>query len=385
MKVLRVWISLFVISIFIILAGCGGGKIDYIDDGLNQAPFSKDDIISVKTKTSTVDANGKFQEIVFNHSDSDPSIISCDEGTFQEGVVITVKEIKTTNLGLNPIGSQKYKYLHVITATLGNQAIDEVLILNKPIKLILPTRHLGTDGICYVGVRNSDNDLWTYSRLSDSEIVSLNIHSSRLVEKLPTHYTFYLYKANIQLALFSINQISERDNITADSLTASFTPVIAYKNGTFLNDLNVELTLKGFNLDKLRPSDLETLITYKSRKKNPDTLKANNIACIFKNYGKNNKAVDGNNSLFSHSISISNFDSNFMSGEAKISFTLNLKGVKTQEFSNEFFIELSSISKINNLIPFTYTCCLSFNLKEKSNESSDPNTNTSTNTNSSTD
>ena len=59
----------------------------------------------------------------------------------------------------------------MISALQGNENAEGVTVLNKPITVTLPTNHLGREGICYVGVRNSENDPWTYTRLEKSGTV----------------------------------------------------------------------------------------------------------------------------------------------------------------------------------------------------------------------
>lgn len=143
---------LIVVTIIAFLYGCGGGG------GGKSAPFANNEIISSETKDSTV-IDGKLSPITFSHTDSGETKISCADGTFPDGVKLNVQEFQTTDTGLNPLGTPQNIYVYKISASSANGSTD-VSVLDKPLTIILPTTHLGTEGICYVGVRNSESDPW---------------------------------------------------------------------------------------------------------------------------------------------------------------------------------------------------------------------------------
>ncbi len=74
-------LSLFLVTGFIaFLIGChAGGNAPFINVTDSGKPY----------ESVSVDANGKMERnIVFNHSDGGQTVISCDNGTFEEGVEV---------------------------------------------------------------------------------------------------------------------------------------------------------------------------------------------------------------------------------------------------------------------------------------------------------
>ena len=149
-------LSFFLVVTFIVaLYGCHSG---------GHAPFvnvnNGGDVVS--SLTSTVNANGRLEHVI--RFASGATIDTNENDTMQKDVEVTVTEVKTTNIGLNPIGTPQKIYIYIISAvlnttdTLGNSISTPVYSLEKPLIITLPTSHLGTDGICYVGTRTSDNE-----------------------------------------------------------------------------------------------------------------------------------------------------------------------------------------------------------------------------------
>ncbi len=359
------YIFLIILVNFIVaLYGCHSG---------GHAPFvnvnNGGDVVS--SLTSTVNANGRLEHVI--RFASGATIDTNENDTMQKDVEVTVTEVKTTNIGLNPIGTPQKIYIYIISAvlnttdTLGNSISTPVYSLEKPLIITLPTSHLGTDGICYVGTRTSDNEPWRYTRLNENGNVTLSSRFLRASsEKLSSQYSFGLYRTNLQVALFALNEDSEKQSksISADSFIATTTAVIAKKDGAYTEDLAVNFTLTGLNLDRIKATDLNALVTYKSNSKNPVTIKANGTNCTYVSRGESDAAVNGNN-YFAHSFKIGSLNSeSSMSGEAKYSFTLNLNGVKKEDFKSEFLLEVGCDSNITGLIPFSYAGYMKFETKE---------------------
>ncbi len=348
---------LFFAALFIgLLYGCGGGSHDYFGE-----PASNE-----ITLPETINDSGRLNSpIVFP---SGARIETRQEGTMQENVRVTVIEIKTADRGLNPIGTNSYIYLYKISAVLENTPGNKIPVdtLDKPLTLTLSTEHLGRYGQCYLGIRSSSNEPWTYTRLTDSSDLIPSLRAA-INEKLEKEYSVDLYRANIQVALFAYNPESgkESEKIFADSLTATNTAVIAFNDRTYSEDLKVDFVLEGLNLDKLRPTDIKALVTFKSTNRNPAAIKANGSVCRYEKTITGDDAVKGEG-YFTHCIDAGSIIAETsMSAKTEYSFTLNLSGIDTADFPHEFMLDVVCDSRIEELIPFSYSKRLSFEPKEE--------------------
>lgn len=318
-----------------------------------------------------VDSDGRLSPIVFN-STSGAKIEAKEAGTMRKGVKVNVEERKTSEIGLNPLGCPAYLYVYKITAalettdTLGNTVSVPVYSLEKPLTLTLSTEHLGTKGLCYTGIRKSDSKPWKYTRLLEPGTSELNLRAA-LDDALLSQYSFDLYTPCVEVALFVYVPESDTKSETTfvDSLTASNTPVVANKNGYYCEDLKVDLTLDGLNLDKLNSNDLKVVVTYKNRRKNITPIKANNTNCSYdESISRSDEAVNGGGT-YVHSIIVNNLPPAVLFAEKSIySFILNLSDTSLDEFPLDFTVEISSVSKDEKQIPFCYSKHLSFETKK---------------------
>ncbi|MBP5468459.1 MAG: InlB B-repeat-containing protein, partial [Candidatus Riflebacteria bacterium] len=120
----------------------------------------------------------------------------------------------------------------------------------------------------------------------------------------------------------------------------------------------------GEKLDGIKTDNLKARIVYRSDSLTPEQLKAN--GSIVKQTDSDDKAVSG---TYEHSFEISNIKiESQMSGEAVVSFVLNLDGVSLQAFPTTFLVEFYSDGKAENTLPFTYIQAFSFETKEQQNE-----------------
>ena len=370
----RKYLLLLTIVAFIgLLFGCHAG---------GNAPF-----INVKeegnsqTLTATVNANGQLPaEIVFP---SGATFNTAENNTMQEGVVVNITETKTSSLGVNPMGEPAYIYVYTITANLitqdalGNDVSTPVSSLEKPISVTLPTNHLGTTGIAYVGIRASESEPWRFSKVSEDGTVTISIRNLRAssTEKLSSSYKFGLFKMGIQLALFVYNKPVEEtsSDISADSLNLICTEKILYDDSDkYTDDLDVALKIKGINLDRLRASDFAIKVIYRSENKTPESIKADGQSCSISTEEKADAAVSGK-SYYVHTLTVPALnEGDLMSGEASLKFVLNLKGIAKADFPTSFLIEISNNGNIENLIPFTYSSSMSFTAEQAKEDEPEP-------------
>ena len=371
----RKYLLLLTIVAFVgLLFGCHtGGHAPFANPGKNGEP--------AQTLTATVNANGQLPaEIVFP---SGATFNTAENNTMQEGVVVNITETKTSSLGVNPMGEPAYIYVYTISANiitqdaLGNDVSTPVSSLEKPISITLPTNHLGTTGIAYVGIRASESEPWRFSKVSEDGTVTISIRNLRAssTEKLSSSYKFGLFKMGIQLALFVYNKPVEEtsSDISADSLNVTCTEKILYDDSDkYTDDLDVALKIKGINLDRLRASDFAIKVIYRSENKTPESIKADGQTCGISTEEKADAAVSGK-SYFVHTLTVPALnEGSLMSGEADLKFTLNLKGIATADFPTSFLVEISNKGNIENLIPFSYSSSMSFTAEQAKEDEPEP-------------
>ena len=342
-----------------LLFGCHSG---------GHSPFAIPQGVS-ESKNASINANGQLPApITFT---SGAKIETTEDNTMTENVVVHVTETKTDAAGLNPIGNPAYVYVYEITAelvdNLGNKT--EVSSLEKPLKITLPTEHLGTEGICYVGVRENENSPWKYSRVSDDGTVYLSQRSLRAAtsEKLSKSYAFGLFKMGVQIALFVYNKPIEEasKDISVASIATETTALLNYDDdGKYLDNLDISVKLAGDNLSSLSDSAVALAIIYRTEKSSPVEIKANDTKCEQTTEQKSDDAVAGKK-FYVHTLKVSKFEASF-GGEAEIKFTLNLKGLSISDFPSEFLLEVSSADNIENLIPFSYSSSMEFTAEQAS-------------------
>ncbi len=98
-------LSFFLVVTFIVaLYGCHSG---------GHAPFvnvnNSGDVVS--SLTGTINANGRLDHII--RFASGATIDTNEDDTMQKDVEVTVTEVKTTNIGLNPIGTPQNIYIYI--------------------------------------------------------------------------------------------------------------------------------------------------------------------------------------------------------------------------------------------------------------------------------
>ncbi len=347
---------LFVILIGFVslLIGCNAG---------GSAPFAQNNgETTVLPVTRNVDENGRFDDITFPSG----AVIKChNNNTFKEGVIVTANEEKVPVITDNS-GKFNYIYLYNISAVLSSDnPLEEKVSVNtieKPLSVTLPND--STTGTCYIGTRASEKDPWRYSLVTDG--ITSNARFMRLSAKPSKYANFNLFRLNIQFRLFSFdNEGSDKGEVDSVALsTGSEDNKITAKDGKYTEDLQIKLTLSGDKLDSFKADALSARIIYRSKNQTPAQLKAN--GSIVKQTDSNDKAVTGG---YEHSFEISNItvDSQ-MSGEAVLSFVLNLNGINLEDFPTDFLVEFYSDTKDEKTIPFTYTQAFSFETKEEEPE-----------------
>ena len=355
----------FTVGLIAFLYGCGGGSSDYF--GIAHQDISK----KINTR---VDSFGRFTATF----PSSGAIIKAEEAnTMTEGVLVKVTETMTDSLGVNPIGKPDHINIYEITAELvdSDNKKTEVTSLEKPLKLILPTNHLGNKGICYAGVRDDKYSPWKYKRLSDSE----NIPASQISlqdsasKKLMPSYSFELFEVGIQVALFAYYKpITEaRKDVSVAEIVATTTPLLNLDdNENYLDDLDINVKLKGDNLSDLAVSDINLSIVYRTNRNTPVTIKSNGYACWQTTEKMGDDAVAGRN-YYVHTLKISNFDASF-AGEGEVNFKLDLKGINKSDFPTDFLLNVSGGGNSEKVIPFSYSKNISYKVEKTKSPEPDP-------------
>ncbi len=311
-------------------------------------------------KAGIIDEHGQLPAPI--RFDSGAKLETTEDNTLVENVVVNVNETKSYDAGRNPIGTPEYIYIYGITAKLVDSlgGSTEVSSLEKPFKLTLPAGHLGTEGICYAGVREDKSSPWKYTRLSENGVSTLSQRSIRASGSgaVRSSYEFSLYRMGVEIALFVYNKPPEeaqKDISCAGITAASETPLLTLdKDGKYLNDLDMDIKLAGDNLSILRNSDVTVSIIFRNKNNSmPKEIKVNDQ--LLRLVTKSDEAVSGKDSY----VHILTLDKNsfkaFFGGEASIKFKLGLNGISCSEFPTDFTVEVNSADNVENLIPFSYS------------------------------
>ena len=351
----RKYIILLIIAGFVgLLIGCHAG---------GNAPFAPNNgETQVLPETRVVDANGRFTEITFPSG----AVIKCpNNDTFKEGVKVTAFEQKIPVI-IDNSGKFSYIYAYNISAVLPAEnslsADVPVNTIEKPLSVTLPNN--STAGTCYIGTRASESEPWRYSLVTDGN--ASNARFMRLSTNPPKTCTFDLYRLNVQFRLFAFdNESSDKAEVDAIIIsTGSEDNKVSIENGKYTEDLEIKITLNGEKLDSINADNLIARIIYRNSNLNPAQLKAN--GSIVKQNDSDDKAVTGG---YEHSFEITNIKiESSMSGEAVLSFLLNLNGVSLEDFPTNFLVEFYSDTKDEKALPFIYTQTFSFETKEKQDE-----------------
>ena len=347
-------VTLFLVMGFVaFLFGCSNGNSWYVIED-NPEP-----------ETRIINDRGQFPAPITFASGA--SLETTEDNTLTENVVVNVTETKSCDAGLNPIGKPEFIYVYGITAvledSLGNRT--EVKSLKKPLKLTLSAGHLGTEGICYAGVRENKNSKWKYTRLSDKGATTLSQRSIRASASgsIQPVYELSLYKMGVEIALFAYNKPPEeaQKDISGAGMTATPTTSLLTldENGNYCDNLDMDIKLEGDNLSSLRDSDITVSIIYRSNKSTPEEIKINGMPPV-NTETRSDAAVSGGNS-YVHMLTLNkdNFKADF-GGETSVKFSLDLKGKSSSDFPTDFIVEVNSADNIKNLIPFTYSNNVSY-------------------------
>lgn len=322
---------------------------------------------------TTVNSSGRFSEAITFPSGA--SFNTTEDNTMSEGVVVNVTETMTEALGINPIGNPEYINVYNVTAELVNDGKrTEVTSLKKPLKLTLPTKHLGDKGICYVGIRGDKDSPWKYKRLSDNENIpasQVSLQESASQKLMPT-YNFELLEMGVQLALFAYKKPIEeakKDISVAEVVASPTTPLLTFdEEGKYLEDFAINVKLKGDNLSNFSDSDIKISIIYRTNNKTTATIKANGYPCQQTTEEMSDEAVAGKN-YFVHVLNVSKFEALF-GVESEVSFKLDLKGISKLDFPTDFIINVIGGGNSGNIIPFSYSMNVSY--KAEKAKSPDP-------------
>ena len=327
-------LSLFLMVGFVaLLIGChAGGNAPFINVKDPGKPY----------ESASVNANGKMDHnIVFNHSDGGQTIITCDNGTFEEGVEVRVTETNTT---LNELGSNQNVYIYTVEAYKGNTPVQT---LEKPLKITLPTNHLGT-GICYVGVKYPGSSNWSYRMVEDGTI-SLNSRLSRASVNTPVECNFY--RMGIQIALFLFNEANVTEEQKSNLVSVNKVTTTSSKddeNGILTLSINME----GENLGKLDANNISVKVTFKSTDKKEIEIETNGHSQKITPV-RDDKASDGK-TYYIELPKLSSLETDGLT-KAVLTYSFNLKDLTAENFPEGFLIELKGEVPNSLIENFSYS------------------------------
>lgn len=333
----------------LLLIGCGGGG------GSSNSNIPTNQI--VEEITPKVNNDGTVTEKRFS---SGVKIEATEAGTFQSKVKLTITEHKIANTSDFAKDSM---YTNGIIYSLkgelpNNNPLEdntEVTTLEKPISITFPNSYKDLDsGSCYIGIKETENDVWRYIPVNDSGEVNYNntLRASNNKSNEIQEVKLKLYKLGCWVGLFFFNTEKHNGLISVNESIASYLNSVSVKNNVYEEDLNINLLLKGLNLNKMKESDLRLRITYFNNLISPCAFKVNGNSYLHETI--QNKSVG--NGKYSHYIIINNlkFESR-IGNQATVKLCLNIKGIEVSKFPPLFLIEIYNVNDNKNYLPFIHS------------------------------
>ena len=305
---MKKYISLFLVAIIIsALIGCHiGGHAPYINVSQEES-----NLVSIER---IVDENGRFADIIFPSG----AVIRCtQDGTMQKDTKVTVTEQKVSANANSEKGTPSYIYNITAKTYSENQPSVAVNTLEKPLSISLPN-YISDTGTGYIGIREDESSPWRYSLATNGVE---NIRLVRLSQKATKVCNFDLYRLGVKFGLFVFTDEKPEDT-QIDSVTLPDDTKAAKKDGKYVEDLKVTISVSGLNLDSVKTAGLTARITYRTSNSNPSAPKVDGKAISL------NSVIDGTIAdSYEHSFVFELTDQNIeslMSGEGVFSFLLNL-------------------------------------------------------------
>ncbi|MBQ2592211.1 MAG: InlB B-repeat-containing protein, partial [Candidatus Riflebacteria bacterium] len=302
------------------------------------------------------DKQGRVPAIILP---SGVKIEASEDNTLASDIVVTVIEKKITRNYNNAVfddHSNTSELLYEISAFRNPSSSLEnktyVSTLEKPFKITIPNAMV-SEGVTFMGIKESETDPWRYFNILDSDEVLANISGLRASGASKTEYTFNIFKLGVQLVLVNFNGNSDNKlpETFVSSLIASSTASIHVKDGKYIESIPIKGIMKGVKLDSIKPIDLRARITYRSDSEDEAPIKVNDVKVT---QGRNeDKTVPGYS--YRYSFDVENVvSSSLMSTNGEFEFTLNLEGVETKSFPSGFLIEFYNKIDGANILPYIY-------------------------------
>ena len=323
--------------------------------------------MAITQRTVVIDDLGRLPTVTFP---SGASVVGEEENTLQPGikVYLTEQEISPQNLGY--FSEATNIYIERITAFQepSNPAGSKVYVttIEKPFKVTIPTN--SENGLCYLGIRESETDPWRFQRVGSSDETLANIASFRTSSDIaPKECTFNLHRLSTSFCLVIYNE-KNNDKLpetVVDSLFASSTLSIQVKDGKYIEDLKIKGILQGLKLGNINPSDFRARITYRNNIADETVVKINGTSV--KQTNKADKTVPGYTHY--HTFVVDNItDFSLININGDFNFTLNLKDLETQSFPSGFLIEFFNKIDSQIVLPYYYAEFYKFETHEKQDE-----------------
>ena len=229
------------------------------------------------------DKQGRVPAVIFP---SGVKIEATEENTLASDIVVTVIEKKFVRNYNNAVfddhntNTNTSEILYEISAFRNPSSSLEnktyVTTLEKPFKITIPSSMV-SEGVAFMGIKESETDPWRYFNILDSDEVLANISGVRASGASKTEYTFNIFRLGVQFALvnFNGNSGNKLPETFVSSLVASSTPSIHVKDGKYDEDLTIKGILKGVGLNSIKPANLRARITYRNDMQDEAQIKVN--------------------------------------------------------------------------------------------------------------
>ena len=338
---------LWVIAFIVLLYGCHSSS-----DNIFVQPGTDTVITSREVR---IDEHGRLPTVTFP---SGTTITGAEENTLQPGIIVNITEHSISSKGSAYFNNYANStYLYSITAFQEPSNLSKsktyVTTIEKPFTITIPNTQ-NSNGVCYIGIKESENEPWRYMPAEAENSILSNTASARLKTNVASkEFTFKLHRLS---TYFGIAEFNNKTNVLpetlVDSMIASSSAAILVKNGKYKEDFRIRGILKGIKLDSINPMDFRARITYRNNIENNAPIKVNGVSV--KQNSSKDSLIPGYTYCHTFVVdSLSGFA--LVNSEGQFDFTLNLSGIDKKSFPSDFLIEFYNKITGEKIQPYIFT------------------------------
>lgn len=347
----------------LILTACGGG-------GNSNSSQPTEFIYS-----TTANEKGTFKLI---STKSGTTVESSEDNTLKPSSSIVLIE-RLPNSNESKIFGSNSSNVYTLQGKNDKQTIYN---LEKPVIITIPNNFDNKNSKFFLGSKSENDSDWQYIEIYDENNTdTLNLKSARLAVKDLNTFKVKTYRLSYSFAIFASkdNNAAKSDSVKLMNFSVEPSNVYYDEKSKFITDIKVSSCIAANKSSSLFSGATvkSQLVFFNSNSADVKGIKIDNLNAV----QSSATIKDTSNNKHSHTLFINNYKADNISINGNIAtytFELNLKGISTKNFPDNFRIK--TILKDSNGIEFASEGAIKLNVHKKIEETR---TNTSTDTSSS--